>query len=203
MYTSKTFLWTIGSLCLVGVASGAQAYAAPEPAALDRGRACIAVRFDGAPVPGPDRTRHLGHVGWVIEVAHGRFMFGGVEGPPAGLGQLFSPGGQPNGGWYSWGTWEEALEALRNPHLRNSNPAHAGGRYDAIKCTEVARPRIEPGETSGRTMPGRGYAVVKNNCLDAADGVVRAYGTAGLPRPSDTLAPNLYFAHLPWQETHL
>lgn len=184
-------------LCLASLGDRAQARPAQRVAATPQtagGQACIIDRFRGA--------AGAGHVGWAVEIAPGKYMYGSVEDPTGASGIAR---GKPNGGWYATGSWNDMLNAFRNPLLRVSNPAHAGERYDFIKCAAVARPNVPQAQADGRTMPGRGYDLIGNNCLDAAHAVVRDYGAPGLPNPTTALTPNRYFETLPasWRSMRL
>lgn len=154
-------------------------------------RACVAMRWDGA--------FGLGHVGWGIEIAPGQFLFGGLEGLPSTAGIR---NGDPNGGWYALGSWNDMVNHFVDPGLRNSQPRRAGGVYDQMKCTELASSQPAAARKVGMEMARRGYALSGNNCLDATDEVVKLFG-ASTPRPGKVLTPKAYYDRLKWRITVL
>lgn len=198
----KSSLLAIGVLSLSALATEAQVFALPIPPppppppikdAPNGLSVCVAIRRNGAPLVGG--LVRLGHIAWGVEVSRGQYMFGSLE-DPSGAWQIKH--GQPNGGWFKFGTFNDMQNAFRNPALRQSNPAHAGLPYDAIKCVALARPNVGGAQSSGRSMPGRGYKFPGNTCLDAVDNVIRAYGAPGLPSPTLAPAPNSYYDQLRW-----
>lgn len=194
-------LLIIGILSLSAIATDAQVFALPIPGppqikdAPNGFSVCVAIVRRGAPAPILGDVVRFGHIAWGIEISRGQYMFGSLENPSGG--SAVNPG-QPNGGWVKLGTFNDMKNAFRDPAVRQSNPAHAGLRYDAIKCVAVARPNVGDAQASGRSMACRGYKFPGNTCLDAVDNVLRAYGAPGLPSPTLAPAPNDYYDALRW-----
>jgi len=166
---------TASLLCFAGLgttvhaSSRSQPSAAAAEASAGGGHACVVIRRSGA--------MHLGHIGWAVEVSHNRYLFGAVEGRSSN-GSL---------GWSRTGSWGEMLVAFQRA---------SAGRYDAIKCVDVARPNSGRASGVAGTMPtrSRNYNLLTNNCLRATYDVLRAYDTRNIPTPSAwRVAPNAYY----------
>lgn len=173
----SSFLLVVAAslLCFAGLGTTVHASAQSQPkaaaaeASSAAGHACVVIRRSGA--------RGAGHIGWAVEISHNRYLFGAVEGK--------SPSGHL--GWTRTGSWGQMLQAFQRA---------SAGRYDAIKCVDVARPNTGGASGVAGTMPtrSRNYHLFTNNCLRATYDVLRAYATPNLPTPSLwRIAPNFYY----------
>lgn len=176
-FKSSTLLVATSLLCCAGLGTAAQADH-PGPAPFQGpGQACVVIRHSGAQVP--LTPIHLGHIGWGVEIAHGRYMFGAIE----------DRSSNGNAGWSQEGTWEDMLAAFKHP-------GHSGGHYDAIRCIEVAQPNPAAAINVGSTMQDRSkhYDFRSKNCLHATYAVIHAYGANHIPTPNwADMAPNKYY----------
>jgi hypothetical protein len=180
-FKSSTLLIATSLLCCAGLGTAAQADH-PGPAPFQGpGQACVVIRH--SPV------LHAGHIAWGVEIAQGRYVFGAVE----------DSSSNGSAGWSQEGTWDDMLAAFHHP-------GHTGGRYDAIKCIEVAQPNPAAAINVGSTMPERSkhYNVVTKNCLHATYAVIHAYGATHVPAPNwADMIPNKYYSDFKGHETRL
>ena len=184
-FKSSTLLVATSLVCCAGLGTVAQASYPADPSGppplQGPGKACVVIRHSA--------VLHAGHIGWGVEIAQGRYMFGAVE-------DMSSNGSK---GWSQEGTWDDMLAAFQHP-------GHTGGRYDAIKCIEVAQPNPATAINVGSTMPERSkhYNVFTKNCLHATYAVIHAYGATHVPTPSwADMVPNKYYNDFKGHETPL
>lgn len=141
-----------------------------------RGYAYVFLRKDGAPLP----PGCAGHVGWAFALADGGFYCGSTENAQ---GRPFVPPGGDNGWWVSAAADERAL---CDHFLRRD--------YDGYKVATVRDCDPAKARATADALRDRGYAALRNNCLDHVHRVLRAYGDPGLPWPSTHPSPNDWFA---------
>lgn len=141
---------------------------------MDIGHAWVFLRRDGAPLP----PGCAGHVGWGLRLADGTHLFGSTEN---GRGLPHVRRGGDNGAWLLRGPFDQGMAAMRT---RN---------YDAWKHATFRKPDPTRADAFARTIAGRGYDAIGNNCLDHACAVLGAYGQPDLPWALTHPSPNDWF----------
>jgi hypothetical protein len=132
----------------------------------------------------PNAVAGLGHVGWgFYDPTAGTWTYGAVEGAGSsgsGSASPVIPAGSPNGAWSATGSWSDMITAMNN-----------GGYATGVNITTPTA-NVAAAQASAASEPAEGYALLGNNCADATDAVLTAYGITGLPSPDSlgNLAPN-------------
>jgi hypothetical protein len=136
----------------------------------------------------------LGHVGVGVEIRTTnpttvRYYCGAVENESASF--IVLPGGN-NGGWYQIKT---SYEGMFN-EFKNR-------RYNYLKFTKsfqnVTKQRALNTVNEVMYLPGRGYSLAGNNCMNATYDVLNQGGGLFIPAPTATAAlyaPNVWFNSL-------
>ncbi|HLO03493.1 MAG TPA: hypothetical protein VK191_10310 [Symbiobacteriaceae bacterium] len=142
-----------------------------------KGRAYIFLRKDGAAIPGG----FAGHVGWGFSLgADGPFYAGSTENP-SGM-PVVLPGG--DNGW--WGAEFPSEAAMIE--------AFGARQYDGFKWATVREPNLGAARAVAEHQQVEGYTGLRNNCLDHAYKILRAYGVDDLPWLQNHPAPSDWFA---------
>ena len=144
------------------------------------GTAIIAIRTNSA--------LDLGHIGVGYQNTNGKYLCGSVEGKDNNPN--IKPG-DDNGAW---------IKACDNiDEVKDVFSSHG---YDRIRLINSGSYYPDPKNASKiiGNFINRGYNVLVNNCLTAANDVLIAYGVPNLPEPT---TPNSYFDRIPGTTIYL
>lgn len=157
----------------------------PQPAPPTSLRAYLFAHHAGA--------RHLGHVGWAVQLPGGPYLCGSTEN--TGPHRIVPPGGDITF-WTRDGVSEaELLSEMARSH--GARPGHPNG-YDAYKWALVHGADPSAARQAAEQVRAGGYNLLDNNCLHHARRILRAYGVpagaGGLASPLTHPGPNAWFA---------
>lgn len=163
------------------------------------GRMCLLIA--------PDAAFGVGHNGWAVRLADGRWLEGATENnTPNELLSLFDeanddgafyvePGGDADSWMRTVGSFAQVRADFRGRLEHHGRLLHEAGYYRTMRCGDVPAARPAAALATAREVTASGYWIGEDNCLTKAVDVFTAYG-ARLPdatweQPNDYLSRRL------------